>query len=209
MMLESPDGRTGLPQTDDPLGLLGQWLDDARDRSGMTNWNVLHLATVGAAGSPSVRPVLMKGVDLQSGRLTIFTNYSSRKARDIAENPRVAGLFHWDALERQIRIEAISQRSTPKVSDDYFALRDRESQLGSWASRQSEPLSDPMELLQRVVKVGLRYAGRPVPRPPFWGGFDLHLTSIEFWQGQPARLHLRVRYERQSDGAWLSTALNP
>lgn len=193
-----------------PLELLRTWLDDARLRSRMENWNVLHLATADAAGVPSVRPVLMKNYDPKSGRLRFFTNILSRKGRDIAQRARVAGLFHWDALHRQVRLEGDAAPSAPEVSDAYFATRDRESQLGAWASRQSEPLKDPADLLTRVVERGFEFAGRAVPRPPFWGGFDIDLQVIEFWQGQPARLHDRIRFTRSAGAdTWDWVALNP
>ncbi len=193
-----------------PLELLRTWLDEAQQRSGMENWNVLHLATADAAGIPSLRPVLMKKFDSQTGFLRFFTNYESQKGREIAQRALVAGLFHWDALQRQVRIEGVAAQCPAEVSDAYFATRDRESQLGAWASRQSEPLSDPAELLERVIQRGFEFAQREVPRPPFWGGFDVQLHMIEFWEGQPARLHDRVRFTRHVKGdGWNWATLNP
>ncbi len=209
-MIDDPPSLLALAARTDPRELLGAWLDDARLRSRMENWNVLHLATADAQGVPSLRPVLMKHYDPRTGHLRFFTNTQSRKGRDIARRPRVAALFHWDALQRQVRLEGDAAPCAPEVSDAYFATRDRESQLGAWASRQSEPLADPADLLARVVERGFEFAGRAVPRPPFWGGFDIDLQVLEFWQGQPARLHDRVHFTRTAgNNAWSWTMLNP
>ncbi len=193
---------------ENPCMLLGQWFDYARDNSGQPNWNVIYLATVDAAGRPSVRPVLQKYFDPATGRLTFFTNYHSRKARDIDHQPNVSIAIHWDKLERVVRMDGLVEKAPAEVSDKYFASRSRESQLGAWASEQSEELADWETLLGRVFDVSARFAGGPVPRPPHWGGYVLTPESIEFWAGRQSRIHERVLYKK-THGGWATKRLYP
>jgi pyridoxamine 5'-phosphate oxidase len=164
------------------------------------------LATADAKGRPSVRMVLLRGVDERG--FVFHTNYSSRKARELTENPRAALCFHWPTLEEQVRIEGQVERLPPGESDAYFASRPRGSQLGAWASDQSAVLSSRETLEEAYREIERRFADGPVPRPPFWGGFRLVPERIEFWFGRPDRLHDRILYDRTADG-WTIERLYP
>ena len=195
----------------DPCRLLGAWIEKAAAESGKPNPNAMMLATVGADGRPSVRTLLHKGYDEATGRLTFFTNYRSRKAREIENNPSVAIVIHWDKLERQVRLEGQVERAPADVSDAYFATRPREHQLGAWASEQSEPLESWEMLMFKVLQTADRFLDRDVERPPHWGGYVFTPDSIEFWQGGPGRVHERVLYTRDPDSehGWTPQWLNP
>lgn len=164
------------------------------------------LATADTAGHPSVRIVLLRGVD-QRG-FVFFTNYESRKARELAANPSVALCQHWPSLEEQIRIEGTVERVSAEESDTYFAGRPRESQIGAWASQQSQPLDSREVLEARIREVEVRFAGGAVTRPPFWGGFRIVPHTIEFWHGRAGRLHERLLYTKNGN-AWTSGWLFP
>jgi pyridoxamine 5'-phosphate oxidase len=164
------------------------------------------LATADASGRPSVRMVLLRGVD---GRGFVFhTNYQSRKALELAENPRAALCVHWPSLEEQIRIEGRVQKLDFAESDAYFASRPRGSQLGAWASNQSAVLASRERLEEEYRETERRFEGQPVPRPPFWGGFRLIPERIEFWFGRPDRLHDRLLYVLDGE-AWRIERLYP
>ena len=162
------------------------------------------LATAAADGAPSARMVLLKGVDDRG--FTFFTNRGSAKARDLAANPRAALLFHWHP-GRQVRVQGGVVPVTDEESDAYWSTRPRGSQLGAWASRQSEVIAGRGELERRLVEVAARFPGQ-VPRPPFWGGYRLAPAEVEFWHHRDDRLHDRLRYRRVEDG-WVIERLSP
>jgi len=191
--------------TDEPLDLLRDWLDAAREaRPG--DYNAMGLATVGADGGPSLRIVLLK--DLSAGGLTFFTNYTSRKAAELDAAGVCAALFHWASLVRQVRVEGTVQRVSAAESDAYFATRDRGSQIGAWASAQSRALASRAELEAQVAAFSARFGDGPVPRPPHWGGYRIRPATIEFWQAGANRLHDRFRYRRVG-GDWRVERLAP
>jgi len=164
------------------------------------------LATVDGRGQPSVRMVLLRGVDERG--FAFYTNYSSRKSQELDANPRAAICIHWPTLEEQIRIEGSVVRVSAQESDEYFGHRPRGSQLGAWASDQSAPLPSREVLEEKYREIEQRYDGHPVPRPPFWGGFRLVPERIEFWFGRPDRLHDRIVYTR-AGGGWAIERLYP
>ena len=164
------------------------------------------LATVGPDGAPSARVVLLKGLDDRG--FVFYTNHTSRKGRDIAAHTQVALVFHWQTLERQVRVEGMAEIVSDAEADGYFATRARESQIGAWASLQSEPLAADSVLDERVREMEKRFAGREVPRPPHWGGYRVVPSRIEFWHGRPHRLHERRVFDRAGNG-WTMRRLFP
>jgi len=164
------------------------------------------LATANAAGRPSARIVLLKGFDGDGFRF--FTNYESRKGRELEANPQAALCVYWPWTDRQVRIEGAIERLAAEASDAYFATRHRGSQLGAWAAHQSRELDSRFALLRRVVRTEASFLGRPVRRPPHWGGFLLRPERIEFWSARTSRLHERDEYRREGD-AWTHRRLQP
>lgn len=164
------------------------------------------LATADSSGCPSVRIVLLRGVDARG--FVFYTNYGSRKARELTATPHASLCQHWPALEEQIRIEGTVELADPAESDRYFAGRPRDSQIGAWASDQSADLPSREVLETRLKEIERRFDGRPVPRPPFWGGFRLIPIRVEFWYGRPGRLHDRLLYRRAGD-TWTTSWLFP
>jgi pyridoxamine 5'-phosphate oxidase len=191
----------------DPLLELERWLVDARD-AGLHEPDAAALATATLEGAPSVRMVLVRGLDRRG--LVFYTNYESRKAGELAGNPRAALAFNWGPpLRRQARVEGVVERVTADESLAYFRTRDRASRLGAWASPQSAPLADRDELVARYAAVEARFADEDdVPLPPFWGGFRVVPHAVELWENRPSRLHERARYERDGDG-WSRGRLAP
>ena len=164
------------------------------------------LATVGDGGQPSVRILLLKGVDERG--FVFYTNYESRKGGELLAHPLAAMCFHWQPLERQVRVEGRAVQVSDEEADAYFATRERGSQIGAWASRQSQPMEHPGALDERVREVESRFAGGKVPRPPHWSGFRLVPARLEFWHNMPSRLHERLVYSRAGDG-WRTERLYP
>jgi pyridoxamine 5'-phosphate oxidase len=191
----------------DPLRQFQKWFDEAV-AAGLTQPEAMTLATATPEGRPSARLVLLRGLD--AGGFVFFTNYKSRKGQELAANPWAALVFYWEPLDRQVRVEGRVEKVSAAESDTYFNTRARGSRLGAWASPQSQVLPGREALDQRVRDVEAIYAAEDmVPRPPFWGGYRLIPDMIEFWQGQPNRLHDRLCFRRQPTGRWLLERLAP
>lgn len=202
-----PGVARGLREADvagDPVEQFSRWFADAR-RARMYQANAFSLATC-IDGKPASRMLLLKGFDRRG--FVFFTNYESRKGREVTANPRGAMLFFWSELHRQIRIEGALSRVTEEESTAYFHSRPRGSQLGAWASTQSETLERREVLMAREREFELKFKGQEVPLPPYWGGFRLVPDRVEFWQGRPYRLHDRLVYERAGD-TWNVRRLYP
>ncbi len=192
---------------DDPFALFDAWFAEAK-ASEPNDPDAMALATVDAAGRPSVRMVLLKGVG--GGGFTFHTNSLSRKGRDIAANTAIAAVLHWKSLRRQVRIEGLASPASEAESDRYFATRDRRSQASAWASRQSQPLASRAELEQRQADVEERFADGEIPRPPHWHGYRIEPSAIEFWSDGAHRLHDRRLFTRRADGSgWDEGLLYP
>lgn len=182
------------------------WFEDAGADPAVVEANAMQVATADADGKPSVRTVLLKGFDERG--IVFFTNYDSAKARDIAANPHAAAVFAWLVHERQVRFSGPVERVSAAETDAYFASRPRGSQLGAWASPQSEAVSSRAELEQAYADAETRFAGVPVPTPPHWGGYRIEPRAVEFWQGRTDRLHDRLRYRHEAD-RWVIERLGP
>lgn len=189
-----------------PFKMFERWFADAK-AAGIEEPNAMTLATATKAGKPSVRVVLLKGLDERG--FVFYTNYESRKGKELAENPNAALCFHWPPLERQVTIMGRVEKVSREESEAYFHSRPLTSRYGAWASHQSEVIASKTELLKRAAEIALKYPTGNVPLPPFWGGYRVLPDEMQFWQGQPSRLHDRFRYLRQSDGTWKIDRLSP
>lgn len=190
---------------ENPIDQFTAWFDQAL-LSEVTEPNAMSLATATKAGRPSVRIVLLKGFD--SNGFRFFSNYKSRKGRELEENPHASLCFFWPELERQVRLEGVVSTVSRKESEEYFSKRPRLSQLGAWASNQSEEVASRKELEERFHVLEEEFSDESIPAPEFWGGYVLKPSSIEFWQGRRGRLHDRLLYESVS-GDWVLKRLSP
>jgi pyridoxamine 5'-phosphate oxidase len=188
-----------------PLQLVREWFEEAA-ASGIIEAERMALATATPDGRPSVRIVLLRGID--DDGIRFFTNYGSRKGRELDANPRAAATLYWQPLYRAARLEGPVERLPAAESDEYFATRPRGAQVGAWASAQGTVLADRAELDERVREVEARFPGE-IPRPDFWGGYRLRPDAVELWQGRPDRLHDREHFLRQADGSWRAERLSP
>jgi pyridoxamine 5'-phosphate oxidase len=207
--MHSEDVRAGLVEADvdpDPMVQFGRWFDDA-EAADLVEPSAMTLATATAEGVPSARMVLLRGVD-QRG-FVFYTNYESRKAAELAANPRAALVFWWGELQRQIRVEGPVERTSQQESAAYFRTRPLGSRLSAWASPQSRVIPGRAVLDQRVAELAAGHPDGDIPLPPFWGGYRLVPEVVELWQGRPNRLHDRLRYTRSADGRWQIERLAP
>lgn len=190
----------------DPVKQFEKWFDEAV-QAGVTEPNAMHLATVNEQGKPSSRIVLLKGID--SGRFIFYTNYQSKKGKELEINPACALTFFWPDIERQVRIEGIAERVDQATSDQYFQSRPRGSQIGAWASPQSTIIKDRNILEDRASQIEKKFENSKVlPRPHQWGGYQIEPLLIEFWQGRASRLHDRIQFVK-TDGVWRVYRLAP
>ena len=194
---------------DCPFALFNTWIADAA-KTETLDPNAMTLATVDTEGQPKARTVLLKGFSKQQGWV-FYTNYASDKGKELNHNPRCSLLFWWELLERQVRIEGVVQKLSAADSDAYYTSRPRESQLGAWVSEQSQKIASRDVLTQREAELTEQYQGvEPLPRPEHWGGYQVIPTAIEFWQGQPSRLHDRLRFTQNLETQlWVRERLAP
>ncbi len=190
-----------------PLESLRRWFDAAHEATTVPNPNAMSVATIDPDGRPSVRIVLCRGIDERG--LAFYTNRQSRKGEGLHAHPRACANFHWDQIDRQLRIEGAVTQTTEAESDAYWNSRPRENQVNACASQQSRPIGSRAALVSAVAEFEQRFAGKPIPRPSHWGGFRIALERVEFWQGHKHRLHDRIAYTRQDDGRYVVTRLCP
>jgi pyridoxamine 5'-phosphate oxidase len=201
--------RSSLSEADvdgDPIRQFQAWFEDAV-AAGLPDPHAMTLATATPDARPSARVVLLRGCDERG--FAFFTNYESRKGRELAANPHATLVFYWHDLERQVRVEGRVERTSAAESDAYFRARPREAQLGAWASDQGAVLASREALEARLQEILRRFPDGDIPRPPHWGGFRVVPEAVEFWQGRPGRLHDRLRYRKRDGGGWTIQRLAP
>jgi len=189
-----------------PIVQFFRWMENALEAK-VQDPNAMILATSNKKGQPDARIVLLRGVDKNG--FSFFTNYKSAKGKEIVENKKVCLNFYWPELARQVRIKGVVEKLGSKVSDEYFQSRPRESQIGAWASNQSEWIENRDELNKKVEAFEKKFAGKKIPRPAHWGGYIVKPNSIEFWQGRTSRLHDRILFEKSKSGKWKISRLCP
>lgn len=199
-----PLDENNLPSS--PFELFEKWFEDAVASQILDPYAMI-ISTVNVEAKPSSRVVYMR--DIKPEGLIFYTNYKSHKSKDLLFNPNISVLFFWGELERQIRIEGLVEQVSAEVSDQYFASRPRESQIGAWASDQSDELISREELEKKVDLYSKKFEKGIVPRPPHWGGFLIKVNYFEFWQGRPNRLHDRISYQLSDSGLWIRGRLQP
>jgi pyridoxamine 5'-phosphate oxidase len=192
--------------TADPFARFHAWIAEA-EASESVDPNAMIVVTATPDGRPSARAILLKGVDARG--FVFYTNKESRKAGELAANPRVFLLFHWKSLGRQVRVEGCVEHVTDAEADAYFATRPRISRLGAWASQQSRPLAERPVLERRLAEYEAQYPDDDIPRPAYWSGYRVIPDCFEFWQNMPYRLHDRTIYTREADGSWTTGKLFP
>jgi pyridoxamine 5'-phosphate oxidase len=201
----APAAEPLLSPDEGPLVLFSRWFEDAKAKE-PNDPNAMALATVDASGLPDVRMVLLKDFDARG--FVFYTNLDSAKGQELAGQPKAALLFHWKSLRRQVRIRGPVDRVTDEEADAYFASRARSSQLGAWASAQSQPMPDAHALEKSVAKYALKFGVTAPPRPPYWSGFRIAPDHLEFWRDRPFRLHERLVFDRVAEG-WATERLYP
>ncbi|PRP66865.1 pyridoxamine 5'-phosphate oxidase [Nonlabens agnitus] len=189
-----------------PFEVFSNWFQDAENDKGVEEANAMAISTIGQDGFPKTRIVLLK--EIEDDTFIFYTNYTSEKAVSISENPQISLHFFWPSLERQVIIKAMASKTSREKSASYFDSRPRGSQLGAWASHQSDPIASREALEKQLKEVEKRFEGQEVPLPEFWGGFQCTPLSFEFWQGRPNRLHDRILFEKSNDG-WNTKRLQP
>ena len=199
-----------IPRNTDPLDTFAAWFEEAKAKQDDAIFHeptAVTLCTVAPGGTPDARIVLLKGFDARG--FVFYTNLSSRKARQLEANPRATLLFYWMPIDKQVRVTGVVERVSDAEADAYHASRPKQSQIGAWASKQSQPLEGRFELERRVAKFAAKYAVSKVPRPEFWSGYRVVPERIEFWLKQPFRLHERLEYTRNEAGGWDTRYLYP
>ncbi len=190
---------------DNPVRLFESWVKQAVDSEALEP-NAMTLATVKPLGQPNVRNVLLKGINEES--IQFFTNYASTKAMELDSNPSVSVAFWWPELERQVRIFGVAEKLSDDQNEEYFKSRPRNSQIGAWASDQSSPIENRVELEKKFREIETKFEGKEIPKPDDWGGYAIQIEEIEFWQGRPGRLHDRIHCNK-INGQWKIQRLQP